>query len=136
MQPKWLNGIGAVPVLAALLVLATGAGTGRAGLPPGNADAPKPLPEEVVTAWKEAGATVGWVRVQKLGSPVGMAAGLQEVDALKPVHVLDLRFAQVTDAGLKELAALKSLHSLSLRFTQVTNAGLKELAGLKSLHSL
>src|SRR5256885_1371625 len=134
MQPKWLNGIGAVPVLAALLVLATGAGTGRAGLPPGNADAPKPLPEEVVTAWKEAGAK--GMHALELGATVRMGAVLKELAALKSVHALDLGFAPVTDAGLKELAELKSVLSLDLRGTQVTNAGLKELAGLKSLHSL
>ena len=33
-----------------------------AGEPPAKADPPQPLPENIVTAWKEAGAVVGWLR--------------------------------------------------------------------------
>ena len=46
-----------------------------AGKPP----APKPLPENIVKAWKEAGATVGWMRVR----PVGFLEFVPE-DAGKP----------------------------------------------------
>ena len=33
----------------------------------GKTDPPKPLPEKIVTAWKEAGADVGWLRADQTG---------------------------------------------------------------------
>ena len=39
-----------------------------AGAPPAKTDAPQPLPENIVTAWKKAGAEVGWLRVSRLAS--------------------------------------------------------------------
>ena len=49
--------------LAALLMLATAAGTGRADSPLAKPDLPQPLPENIVAAWKAAGAEVGWMRL-------------------------------------------------------------------------
>ncbi len=40
-----------------------------AGPPLAKTDAPKPLPENIVTAWKEAGAEVGWLRVRPIWLP-------------------------------------------------------------------
>jgi hypothetical protein len=40
-------------------------GTGRAGAPPGISEGPKPLPQQIVTAWKEAGAKVVWLRAER-----------------------------------------------------------------------
>src|ERR1700722_1356291 len=56
----------AVSALAALVLLATGANIGR-GAPAPKPDPPKPQPEYIVTAWKEAGAEVGWMRYYKSG---------------------------------------------------------------------
>ena len=56
MQRRHGNWNGAGSMLAALLMLATGTGTGRADEPPANTDPPKPLPENIVKAWEEAGA--------------------------------------------------------------------------------
>jgi hypothetical protein len=115
----------------------------------------KELPEEVVEAWKEAGAEVGWVGGRK-GSGVSLFRekpfGAGDLPAFRisawkrgvlealPVptvpFALDLSSSKVTDAGLTELAGLKSLKRLNLGDTKVTDAGLKELAGLKGLREL
>ncbi len=92
------------PALAVLLMLATGAGTGRANAPPAKADAPQPLPENLTD----------------LGLKHYLAA-------IESPTTLSLHHTQVTDAGLKELAGLKSLQTLDLSTTQVTDTGLKEL---------
>src|SRR5208283_4029938 len=51
-------------VTSALCLLLAVVGTSRAGTPPGNTQAPVPLPQDVVTAWKTGGAEVGWLRSQ------------------------------------------------------------------------
>ena len=114
------------------------------------------LPEDIVAAWKKAGAQVGWLRAmpglaslqfvrEKEGKPGDLPAfhfavwpegRLAKLPAPAPAFGLDLRRTQVTDAGLKELAGLKSLQALDLGDTKVTDAGLKELAGLKNLQTL
>ncbi len=115
------------PVLAAILMLATAASTGRADSPPAKTDAPQPLPENIVTAWKDAGAEVGWLRLFKAdyfwfvweeeGKPGDLPAfhfhswqegRLAKLPAPAPVFGLsfgkqNLGGTQVTDAGLKEL---------------------------------
>src|SRR5262245_27026807 len=138
---------------------------GRAGAPLGGAARPKPLPQKIVTAWKQAGAKVGWMRAEKYsyhdpflsfegyflfvpekeGKPGDLPAfslGGWEPGRLAKLPVpatafgLDLRFVSVTDAGLKELAGLSGLQTLDLTFTKVTDVGLKELRELKSLQEL
>ena len=126
-----------------------------AGAPIAKTEPPKPLPENIVTAWKEAGAEVGWLRLdvyghlelvpEKEGKPGDLPAFrftsrregiLAKLPAPAPAFGLSLRYTELTDAGLKELAGLKSLQTLDLYHTQVTDVGLKELAGLKSLQAL
>ncbi len=129
-----------------------------ADAPPAKTDAPKPLPDDIVRAWKEAGAEVGWLRVHPAGFPAfvefvheqagkpgdlpafGLAhwpeGRLAKLPAPASAFGLDLRSPQVADAELKELVGLKSLQTLSLGYTLVTDAGLKELAGLKNLQTL
>ena len=153
MQRRCLNWKPAVAALAAILILTTGVSTGRADSPPAKTDVPQPLPENIVTAWKEAGAQVGWLRAQpdgfskfvpeKAGKSGDLPAFLfafgQEGRLAKlpaPTPAFGLCLTQMTDAGLKELAGLKSLQALVLYNTKVTDAGLKELAGLKNLQSL
>ena len=114
------------------------------------------LPADVVAAWKEAGAEVGWMGPSR--RPFGLlefTARREELAASRVVPAfriyvwregmlaklpsparafgLDLTHSGMTDAGLKELAPLKQLASLGLGFTKVTDAGLKELASLKQL---
>ena len=146
-------GIGAR--LAALVLLAALLLAGWAE-PAGPAADPA-LPEEVVRAWKEAGAEVGWLETNQLGylsfrsqQPQGELA--DRVPAFRFIvrwednvpklpdpgtpFGLDLSLTGVTDAVLKELAGLKGLQTLDLSGTWVTDAGLKDLAGLKGLQTL
>ena len=110
-------------------------------------DGPKPLPPEIVKAWTDAGARVGWMdrfmhfhegQGEKGEAPAfrfdGWTAGIvAKLPSPQAAFGLDLNSSRVTDAQLKELAALKNLQSLNLFCTNVTDAGLKELAGLKRL---
>jgi len=114
----------------------------------------KPLPADVAKAWKDAGATVGWMRVNENGSiewdekpkngdvPALMFAEWKEgVIAKLPTpgvpFGINLPLAKITDAGVKELVAHKSLASLNLIGSeQVTDAGIKVLAALKNLAAL
>src|SRR5262249_49959431 len=116
---------------------------------------PEPLPKEVITAWKEAGVEVGWMRVDPLGfcdflPEQGAAAGdlpafslfdvkkgqLAKLPAPASAFGLNIHMPQETDAPLKELAGLKTLQALALYGPWVTDASLKELAGLRNLHAL
>jgi hypothetical protein len=104
---------------------------------------PKPPAVEIISAWKKAGAEVGWMRVNKSGFPEflpekqGMAGDLPAFKFLSwqdglfaklpaPTHTfgLDLSHTKVPNAGLKELAGLTTLQTLELGFTQVTDAGM------------
>jgi Trypsin-like peptidase domain/Leucine rich repeat/Leucine Rich repeat len=123
-------------------------------VPPAAEKQPSPLPAEIVAAWQKAGAEVGWLGVNHLGSlefRVGgkgkegeapafrfaeWKGGLSELPRPQTGFGLSLRGKTVTDAVLKDLAWLTSLQALELSFTGVTDAGLKELAGLRSLQSL
>lgn len=116
-------------------------------------DPPKHLPEEIVTAWREAGAEVGWMRLNEQGQ-LAFFSDLGQVPAFKlfgargegalarapdPGTAFGLCFDPsfpVTDARLKGLARLTSLQLLDLDGALVTNVGLTELAGLKGLQLL
>ena len=115
----------------------------------------RPLPNGVATAWKKAGASVGWLGPKRRDGWWEFNANRGPLDAARSVPAfkidgwregmlaklpipgrafgLDLSYTAMTDAGLKELTGLKHLTALNLRRTQVTDAGLKELAGLKQL---
>src|ERR1700692_1986218 len=145
MPRKWCRAIGVVLTVLLLPAAADTAGTG----------APKPLPEAALTAWKDAGAKVGWMQPNEYGvqyfypkssGKAGELPGLL-VSKLKPGLLaalpdpavpfgLRLSFSGITDASLKELAGLKSLRALFLNSTGVTGPGLKELAGLPDLRQL
>lgn len=120
--------------------------------------APNPLPEPVVKAWTQAGATAGWFRqagpayVMFLPTLKSLKAGdvpafafleLREGILAKlppPQQPFGLELgsegAQVTDASLKGLARMERLHTLYLGGSQVTDASLRELARLKELQRL
>ena len=140
--------------LAVLAVLASCGLDVFAGADADKKEAPKPLPREIVKAWRGIGANVGWMKMD-LGDngPEFQVEG--EIRAMTVFQFTEwkegvlakmpdpgapfglcLNLTKVTDAGLKELAGLKSLQALYLAGTPVTDAGLKEVAGLKSLQTL
>ncbi|MDW8244324.1 MAG: hypothetical protein RMJ88_14030 [Thermogemmata sp.] len=114
-----------------------------------QATADAALPEEVVRAWEKAGATVGWMGIDRQygylrftynreelaeGSavPAFRLARWQEGRVVKlpapsKPFGLDLQSSDVTDTGLKELAKLQQLTTLDLWGTEVTDAGVAEL---------
>jgi hypothetical protein len=105
---------------------------------------PKPLPDSIVKAWKDAGAIVGWVQVETNGSVTylekpepgaipafRMAKWKEGVVAKLPAPEapfgLDLSGTEIKDGGLKELASLKSLSALCVCDTKVSDAAVEEL---------
>ena len=117
---------------------------GQVGFADEKNDAPKPLPDNIVKAWKDAGATVGWMKVDPNGllsfNEKPEAGAIPAFRFLKwkdgivaklPVPEagfgLDLAKTEVTDSGLKELAKLKKLSSLTLCETEVTDSGVEQL---------
>ncbi len=116
--------------------------------PLAKAAALQPLSENIVKAWKEAGAEVGWLRVH----PADLEAGwlrIHTADSLefvrekegKPGDLPALRFPnwRSTDwqgGRLAKLPAPAPAFGLDIPWTQVMDAGLKEVLGLKSLQAL
>jgi hypothetical protein len=123
--------------LAVLIVV------GLHGSPQAAADkieAPKPLPPEIVQAWRDAGANVGWMNMNlHLNRPVFQA----EVEPGIPREWWDrtsgmpvFQFSDWEEGVLVKLPDPGVPFGLCLNLTNVTDAGLKELAGLKSLQAL
>ncbi len=151
------------PVLAALLLLATGAGTGRADPPPAEPTAqPKEIRNSIDTedidptvaaAWKKAGAEVVWIcripvnAVQfEQHRPPGEAVhgfcleqwpadGIRNLPAPATPFGLYVR-TRLTPAHIQELAGLKKLRMLSLSYNKMTDEGMKVLANLSDLRDL
>jgi hypothetical protein len=131
--------------LCSLVVMFAALGTSRADPPPGNAEAPKPLPPKVVAAWKEAGAEDG---------RMGRSLAFLFMDRMRPVppHMNYFEFFPNEKGAGAELPAFRIVlwregtlaklpvpstpFGLDLGATEVTNAGLKELAALTSLEAL
>jgi hypothetical protein len=122
-------------------------------------DKPKPLPATVVKEWKDAGARVGWMKMDVTDyspyqshdegderEPGELPAFRFRADLQKPLarmpadpgepFGLEIDCGQLTDEHLKPLVALKSLRMLALVYVEVTGEDLKELAGLKDLRLL
>jgi internalin A len=124
-------------------------------------EAPRPLPPEIVKAWCDAGAKVGWM----IDAPPKPQGGYEfwepwreevepgTVPAFKfhpekgdvlanlpdpgAPFGLDFHCSAVTASWLKKLARLKGLQSLNIGGSlSLTDAGLKELAELKNLQAL
>jgi hypothetical protein len=124
-----------------------------ATVPPAPTLETKPLPNDLVEAWRvKATATPGWLGVDVYGQcmftekkPEGYVTvpgfklkwtpGILK-DLPVPQTAFGLTFSHMTDAGLTHLAGLTQLTSLYLQSTQVTDAGLTHLAGLTQLNSL
>jgi hypothetical protein len=96
---------------------------------PDAKELPKPLPDAVVKAWKDAGATVGWMVVDESGA-------LTFVEKPGAGAVPAFRFAKWKDGVVSKLPAPGAPFGLDLAKTDVTDAGLKELTSLKHLTSL
>jgi internalin A len=147
--------------LAALAVLASCGPGVFVGAEPGANGAPKPLPPEIVKAWREAGADVGWMKdaPPKPSSGYGYWEPFREKGEAGAVPAfryhpdkegvpgklpdpgvpfgLDTHCCAMKDAEFKQLAGLKSLQSLNLGGALLlTDTGLKELAQLKNLQAL
>ncbi len=102
--------------------------TGQFGLAgqPDKKDLPKPLPDKIIKAWKDAGATVGWMKME----PSGLLIFVEEPEA---GAIPAFRFAKWTDGVVTKLPAPETAFGLDLAKSEVTDTGLKELANLKSL---
>ena len=140
--------------LAALATLASCGLTIFAGEGLGKKDAAKPLPPEIVKAWKGAGASVGWMKLDTMGlmnedengAPGTVPAFRFRLELKQgvvanltpPETAFGLFFSGtlVTDALLKDLSGLKNLRALNLNSTPATDAMLKDLAGLEGLEAL
>jgi len=94
-------------------------------------DVSKPLPPEVVKAWRDAGASVGWMKWESNGAPKGPKFQAQEKGEIKAMPVF--QFSEWKEGVLVKLPDPGAAFGLSLNGTKVTDTGLKELAGLKSL---
>jgi hypothetical protein len=70
-----------------------------------------------------------WARVRN-------DAGLEYVESVPQLQILDLTDSRVTDAGMKHLKKLVHLERLFLDGTDVTDAGLEHLKGLAELRIL
>ena len=115
----------------------------------------KPVPKEVLTAWKDAGTEFGWLSglylPKLLYRPDAPNKGAFAAPTFRVIRWPDnvaklpdpgvpfglyLTNTRVTDENLKELAHLKSLHVLSLMYTGLTDKGMKELVVFQNLHVL
>lgn len=90
---------------------------------------PQPLPADIVKAWKDAGATVGWMKVEESGI-------LSFVEEPEAGALPAFRFLQWKDGVVAKLPVPKASFGLYLSKTELMDAGLKELASLKNLGSL
>jgi hypothetical protein len=126
LHRSYLNWNRATSALAALLLLATGASSRRAGSPVAKTGPPKSLPENLVTTWKKAGAEVGWMQFY----PADFNSGLPGFAGEKEPKHGDLpafRFPGWQEGHLAKLPAPEAAFGLSLSSTPVTDAGLREL---------
>lgn len=116
------------------------------------------LPEDIVNAWKKAGAQVGWIRINRMldtsqfiqmteGEPgdvpgfyfTATTKGLSNLPSTtRPVGLMTenspARF--VDDAWLKGIWALPNLQVLELPHSRLTNASLEEIGKLAELRRL
>ena len=154
MQEQWSLAQSSRATLAALVLLVGGV---LAACPAPSVAAepsvPKPLPKEIVQAWQEAGAKVGWMDRFGFREDRSQADGHADVfpafrirtwkdGIVSPLpapgvpFALDLSDTRIKETGLMELATLNNLRSLDLEGTRLTDASLEKLTGLKRLESL
>jgi hypothetical protein len=93
---------------------------------PEKKDLPRPLPENVAKAWKDAGATVGWMKQEESGN-------LTFLEKPEAGAIPAFRFEKWKDGVVAKLPAPGAAFGLDLAKTELTDSGLKELANLKHL---
>lgn len=93
---------------------------------PDNKDLPKPLPENITKAWRDAGATVGWMKQEESGI-------LTFVEKPEAGAIPAFRFPKWKDGVVAKLPVPETAFGLDLAKTEITDTGLKELANLKGL---
>src|SRR5262245_48105995 len=113
------------------LSLVAGQFGGQAGVAgqPDKKDPPRPLPDAIVKAWNDAGATAGWMKVEETGI-------LSFVEEPEAGALPAFRFEKWKDGVLAKLPLPKTPFGLYLAKTNVMDPGLKEVANLKTLGSL
>ena len=116
--------------LAVLAVLASCGLDAFAGEDADKKEAPKPLPPEIVKAWRGIGANVGWMKMD-LGDN---APKFQVEGKIRAMTVF--QFTEWKEGVLAKMPDPGAPFGLCLNLTKVTDAGLKELAGLKNLQAL
>jgi len=92
-------------------------------------DFPKPLPDNITKAWKDAGATVGWMKMEESGL-------LTFVEKPEPGAIPAFQFPKWKDGVVAKLPVPEAPFGLYLSKTEIMDGGLKELAKLKHLSSL
>jgi hypothetical protein len=102
---------------------------GQFGFAEEKKDLPKPLPDDIVKAWKDAGATVGWMKVEEFGV-------LNFVEKPEAGAIPAFRFPKWKDGVVAKLPVPEVPFGLDLSGTEVMDDGLKELAKLKYLTRL
>lgn len=103
--------------------------TGQFGFAEDGKDLPKPLPDDVAKAWKDAGAAVGWMKMEESGL-------LNFVEKPEPGAIPAFRFPRWKDGVVPKLPVPEAPFGLYLSKTEIADAGLKELAKLKPLKLL
>ena len=130
--------------LAALVALA-GSGLGVSAGGAVKDDLPKPLPPEIAKAWTDAGAQVGWIRMEfEFRGDYGrfIHADKAPVGELPAFQYGTRGQWKISSLPRWKAGVLEKLpdpgvpFALILSTTEVRNAGLKELAGFKSLRML
>jgi hypothetical protein len=102
--------------------------TGQFGFAEDKKDLPKPLPDNIVKAWKDAGATVGWMVLEPSGA-------LNFVEKPEAGAIPAFRFPKWKDGVIAKLPVPEVPFGLDLSGTEVMDEGIKELA-LKNLTRL
>ena len=113
--------------------------TSLAATLPGNNTPPKPLPKEIITAWENAGAEIGWMREVAYPYFVPTNEGtnndlpafqfskwnegaLVNLPAPETAFALDFNFANATDGLLTEVSRFKALQSFGMRGGKIGRA--------------
>ncbi len=96
---------------------------------PDKKDLPQPLPDNIVKAWTDAGATAGWMKYDN-------DLGLFFLEKPEVGVVPAFKFAKWKEGVVAKLPVPQGQFGLYLAKTEMQDAGLKELANFKSLVSL
>jgi hypothetical protein len=128
-SPDSMTGVFDMRGLAFALALFAVSQLGFAGEAGKKKDLPKPLPDDVVKAWKDAGATVGWMKEDENGI-------LRFLEKAEPGALPAFQLGEWKDGLVGKLPLPKAAFGLYLAKTDIMDGSLKELANLHTLGSL